>query len=270
MKNLTKTITLILIALIIVSPVFAKKRKYDYQPVQIGDFDLALALSKKVMDENGMSIYKFDYANGIIIGQYANFRDIIIKMRAKVQFKYENNLLHIELIEMEQKTKYGWEFNNTVITRAPRKAIFKLAERIKELNSSPEDKNVALDEFFSNLNVHYKFLDNASKLAIKRWVKMHMKGKTFVWDLRFRNVDENTSRDPSLRKYKYVEYFGYGDSGSMSSEFMQELLENFKIKRYTNSDRHVMTRQGSHVRVKGVCIDAHDQTGDISILLLDN
>jgi len=267
-KKIIKTFV-ILLMIFMIQPIFSKK-KYNYSPVQIGNYDLALALSKKIMDEKNLVIDNFDYGRGFITGKYIYFRDIIIRMRAKVLFRYENNLLNIEITEMENKRSYGWESTETVITNAPRKIAAKISKRLREINKDQGMKNLAFKEFFSDIDVNYKFLFNASNLAIKRWVRQHMKGKKFIWDVEFNNIDENKDKNPEIKKYKYIETYNYASGKSISSNLINSLKKKFLILKYTNSDKNILTKGGSFINVEGICVSAHrSMGGDIVIIFKD-
>jgi hypothetical protein len=229
--------------------------KDDYSPLTGVQADDAWAIAKTIIDEENCILEEFDYGRGTMKAGYVTFNDFLIKMRAKLLFKFKNNVLDADLVEMESKEDDSWRKDAGAIFKGPKKIRLRIGKRMKEINSDPALLNTCREKVFSQVELHYMFLKNATELAAERWIEKFMKGKIFEWTVTFDNIEKN--KNSRYKKFKFEESYFYGGKGAMEAE--DSLLDrlsfnNFYINIYTNSDKNVLMQKDSKVKIAGTCM----------------
>ena len=251
-----KILSLFVIVALITTPsyagFFSKKKKIIYKPVTNLTFDEAFAVAKCYLDKHKLLVHDFQYAKGVLTSSYLPFSDLLIEKRARIKFFYKDNLLNIELIDMQEKDNSGfWINNSTCLTHKPEKIKAAIAKELQEIANNPDTVNKCKERFFSDIDIHFIFLQHATEVAAKRWFEKYMKDREFSIPLSFEDLKENKSGN--YKQYKYKLLGEYNPQGTMFSKETKTSSNRILVTLYTNSDKYVMASKGDKIQIFGKC-----------------
>ncbi|WP_430813990.1 SHOCT domain-containing protein [Carboxylicivirga sp. RSCT41] len=259
---MTKRALITSICLLLAINLFAKKDKVAYAPVAGFTSENVWPAVKVQLDFNKVPVESWSFADQRLKSTWQYYSSGISKKRCKWIFTYSDNLLHVEMVDIQ--TKIGdepWKAYGTSQSKSERTMHAYMAMGVASVKENKDNFNKTIDDFYTSLETHSFFYQNATELAGKRWFERYLKDKEINWDLVFANIDESSTR----KQYKEtLVYVVEGQSKNFSFD-----NSNFFVTKYTDSDANIFTSKGSLVEVKGVCKQLINKDNVFYIVLED-
>ncbi|WP_321514948.1 SHOCT domain-containing protein [Marinifilum fragile] len=259
---MTKRALITSLCLLLAINLFAKRDKVTYAPVAGFTSENVWPAVKVQLDFNKVPVESWSFANQKLKSTWQYYTSGISKKRCKWIFTYSDNLLHVEMVDIQ--TKIGddpWKAYGTSQSKSERTMHAYMAMGVASVKENKDNFNKAIHNFYTSLETHSFFYQNATEIAGKRWFERYLKDKEVNWDLVFSNIDESTQ----VKLYK--ETFVYVVEGQ-SKDFTFD-NSNFFITKYTDSDANVFTSKGSQVEVTGVCKELINK-GNVFYIVLED
>lgn len=241
---------------------FAQKKKniVQYKPIPMTNIEEAFPVAAMIINDSyGINITRLDWGAKEMLSGHYQYRKLLGAYRFKFQLKIDTeNTLNVEPKEV-QTTDANDNWMDYIIQKREREIVAEFAEQLSETLKKPDVIKKAQERFYTNLNINALFFLSATEIAGKRWFENFIKGRRVNWKLTFVDLTENKN---SAFKYKYIENY------NLAVEFVSGAQTKFTIKKYTDSDKNVMTKKGSPVIVEGTCLSLN-YNNSFNIILVD-
>lgn len=223
-----------------------KKNMIQYKPIPMANVEEAFPVAAMIINDSyGINITRLDWGAKEMLSGYYQYRKILGVYRFRFRLTIDSeNTLNVEAKEV-QTTDANDNWMDYIVEKREREIVAGFAEQLSEALKKPDVIKKAQERFYTDLEINALFFFGATEVAGKRWFENYIKGKRVNWKLTFVDLAEN--KNPAY-KSKYVENY------NLAVEFISGAQTKFTIKKYTNSDKNVMTKKGSPVIVEGTCL----------------
>lgn len=255
-------LSVLLLSIILTTNAFAKKEKVVYSPVSGYTSENVWPAVKVQLQFNKVPVESWSFSEQKLKSSWQYYTSGISKKRCKWIFTYSDKLLHVEMIDIQ--TKIGddpWKSYGTSQSKSERRMHAYMGMGVASIKENIVNFNLAIHEYYTSLETHSFFYQNATELAGKRWFERYLKGKKVNWNIVFSNIDESSAQK------QYKETFIYLVKGQSKNFSFDD--SKFFITKYTNSDANIFTSKGALVEVNGVCKELIHESGAFFIVLED-
>lgn len=241
---------------------FAQKKKnmVQYRPIPMVNIEEAFPVAAMIINDSyRINITKLDWGAKEMLSGYYQYRKLLGLYRFKFLLTIDSeNTLNIEAKEV-QTTDANDRWMDYIVEKREREIVAEFAEQLSEALKKPDIIKKAQERFYTDLNINALFFFSATEIAGNRWFENFIKGRRVNWKLTFADLTENKN---TAYKFKYTENY------NLAIEFVSGAQTRFTIKKYTNSDKNVMTKKGSPVIVEGTCLNLN-YNDSFNIVLVD-
>lgn len=237
-----------------------KKMKVQYRPIPMANVEEAFPVAAMILNDTyQIDISRLDWGAKEMLSQNYEYRKIFGGYRFKFFLTIDTeNTLNVEAKEM-QTTDDGKEWKDHYVGKTEREIVAEFTEQLSEGLKKPDVIKKAQELFYTNLSINALFFSTATEVAGNRWFDNFIKDRKVNWKLTFVDLAENKN---TRYKFKYVENY------TLAVEFVSGKETKFTIRKYTNSDKNVLTRKGNAVIVEGTCLDLN-YNNSFNIVLVD-
>jgi len=237
----------------------------DYAPITNIDKEEVWPLVYNAMAKNNIVLKSFNYGNNEMTSDFSYFSDLLVPMRGRFLFKYENNTLDISMFGYELKeAKTGiWSSSTPTFSNKLKKIRMYMVTNIQETKANPDFVNRAKEAFYNDLWVTAKYFETATELAGQKWFETYLKGKNVSWNLTFLNAASNN--DPN---YKYNEYYALTSDSLMNDGVM--IGNKFNVLKLVTTDANAFTQKGAKKNVTGYVRALSYMNGIFYIIITEN
>jgi hypothetical protein len=244
----------------------AQKSKAEYSAILNTSIDECFPhAAAQIIYGYKIPLEEFNYANGRMLSSWFIYYRGLLKYRCKFLMTIDQqNTFDIETIDIQMESSSDGKWLSSTKSALSKKEdkirtafIDGIRKALKNENMCKQNK----DWFFKDPYINKLFFEKATDLAADRWFEAHLKNQNVKWELTFTNVEKYTGKN---NNYSYIEHYSHNPENPLSSN---ELMGNFYISKYTDSDKNVLTPKNKKLKVEGYCRSLKYHTGNFYITL---